>query len=69
MNTVTLKVAGMSCRHCVSSVKNALLSVPGVATVSVDLKEAQASVVFDPAKTDTATLLKAIEEQGYTAEQ
>lgn len=69
MNTVTLKIAGMSCQHCVSAVKNALLSVPGVTKAAVDLEGAKASVEFDPAKTDTATLLKAIEEQGYTAEQ
>jgi len=69
MNTVTLKIEGMSCQHCVSAVRNALMSVPGVTKAEVDLAKGSARVEFDKSKTGAAALIKAVEDQGYTAGQ
>ncbi|MGW8195386.1 MAG: heavy-metal-associated domain-containing protein [Desulforhopalus sp.] len=38
----TLKIKGMSCQHCVSSVKKALEEINGISEVTVDLKKATA---------------------------
>ena len=35
--TTTVNVSGMTCGHCVSSVKEELAEVPGVTAVDVDL--------------------------------
>lgn len=61
----TLKVEGMSCKHCVMHVKEALLAVEGVNDVSIDLAKGQALVKTKTA-VDDASLKSAVEEAGYT---
>ncbi|MEM5786369.1 MAG: heavy metal-associated domain-containing protein, partial [Syntrophobacteraceae bacterium] len=39
----TIKVKGMSCQHCVKSVKKALQEIEGVGEVNVDLDNGEAS--------------------------
>ncbi len=58
--TTTIKIAGMSCGHCVMSVKSALKSVPGI--TSMDVKVGEAVVQGD---IDLAKAKAAIEEEGY----
>lgn len=41
----TVKIKGMSCQHCVGSVKKALESIPGISQVNVDLEAAKATFV------------------------
>ena len=60
-----IKIDGMSCGHCVSSVTNALKAVDGVDAVEVSLDEKQAKVVFDDTKVSLDDLCNAIEEQGF----
>ena len=38
----TLKINGMSCGHCTSSVQKALEAVPGLSGIVVDLEEGEA---------------------------
>ncbi|SHO45678.1 heavy-metal-associated domain-containing protein [Desulfopila aestuarii] len=38
----TVKIKGMSCQHCVGSVKKALEAIPGVNDVTVDLEKGEA---------------------------
>ena len=38
----SIKIKGMSCQHCVASVKEALEKVSGVSEVSVDLENGEA---------------------------
>lgn len=45
--TQQFKVTGMNCPHCQASVQRAIVVLPGVETVEVDLKGACASVVGD----------------------
>lgn len=39
----TLKINGMSCQHCVTSVTEAIQNVGGVSQVSVDLDKGEAA--------------------------
>jgi copper chaperone len=64
MQATTLKVTGMTCNHCVTSVTKALKKVPGVESADVSLEKAQAVV---KGTADTQTLIKAVKEEGYDA--
>ena len=60
----TIKVKGMTCQHCVMSVKKALGKLEGIQNVGVDLQ--QAEVRFDNTKGVASDCVKkAIEEAGY----
>ena len=60
-----LKIEGMTCGHCVMSVREALTAVPGVeGTVEVDLKSGEARVGGTAA---TEALLAAVAEEGFSA--
>lgn len=64
----TIDVEGMTCANCVAHVREELEQVPGVRTVSVDLRTGQASavqVVADRVLGEHA-LREAIDEAGYT---
>lgn len=62
--TRTLQIKGMTCEHCVRAVTKALQGVAGVDNVSVDLGAGRARV-DGPA--DPASLVNAVEKQGYEA--
>jgi len=59
-----LKVDGMSCGHCVSSIETNVGELTGVSTVKVDLANKEVSVEFDNAAT-LAQIKETIEDQGY----
>lgn len=63
MKQVTLKVNGMSCQHCVSSVEKALSEIG--AKGQVDLANASVTVEYDEAKVNLDAVKEAIEDQGY----
>jgi copper chaperone len=65
MTTETIRVEGMSCDHCVKAVTAAASALPGVASVSVDLKGGTATVDYDPALSTLDQLKTAIEDQGF----
>ena len=65
METVTLKVDGMTCGGCVASVTRVLKATPGVDTAVVRLDAGSATVTFDPARTSVPALKSAIEDAGY----
>lgn len=67
METVTLKVTGMTCMGCVGSVKHVLQDVDGVKAVDVSLDKAQATVQYDAAVAGPAQFKAAIEDAGYEA--
>jgi copper chaperone CopZ len=62
--TTVLTVEGMHCGKCVEFVSKALESVPGVQRALVDLDAKQATI---EGEADTAALIAAVEEEGYTA--
>lgn len=62
MQNVSLKITGMSCGHCVMSVKNALNAVPGV---SIEEVKVGAATVTLAAPATVEAVCAAIEEEGY----
>lgn len=67
MQTIELVISGMTCGACVSHVTKALQGAPGVKTAVVDLASASARVEGE--NLDTSALLRAVEEEGYTAQR
>jgi copper chaperone len=65
METTVLRISGMTCGGCVASVKRVLQDIDGVRAVDVSLERAQATVEYDPARTQPARFRSAIEEAGY----
>src|SRR5437899_11604522 len=65
MERITAPVRGMHCAACVGRVERALTAVAGVKSASVNLATEQASVAFDPTRTDLARLRKAVAAAGY----
>jgi copper chaperone len=64
MSATTLKVSGMTCKHCVMAVSRALAKVPGVDAADVSLEKAQAVV---EGSVDAQALIAALKEEGYAA--
>ncbi|MET8337401.1 copper ion binding protein [Streptosporangium canum] len=63
MSVTTYTVTGMTCGHCVSSVKEEIGEVSGVTGVDVDLQSGRVDVSGDPL--DDAAIRTAIAEAGY----
>lgn len=74
LQTITLRIDGMTCGACINDVKAALTKVPGVSAVEFtvakkwiffsDYSDARALVTFDPKQTDLETMVKAVEAAG-----
>lgn len=58
-------VEGMSCQHCVNSIKRAVGDLKGVDSVEVDLQGKTVTVGFDPQGLTEQNIKEAIEDQGY----
>lgn len=63
----TLRVFGMTCAACSSSIESALAAVPGVISASVNLSTEEALVEFDASKTGMRRISAAIEDAGFDA--
>src|SRR5215204_4116779 len=60
-----LPIEGMTCASCVRRVEKGLEKVPGVTAANVNLATERATVAYDPAVADLATLRIAVERAGY----
>ncbi len=58
-------IQGMHCASCVSTIEEALATVPGVSSAVVNLAAERGTVHFDPAVVGPAALAKAIADTGY----
>lgn len=67
MDTVTIKLRGMSCASCANSIEEAIRSVPGVSNSSVNFGAEQATITYDPRKTNIEKIQEAIEAAGYSS--
>lgn len=65
METIILKVGGMSCMGCVNSVKKMLEPLPGVASVDVDLAGGSAKIVYDPSQAGPDEFKRTLNDGGY----
>jgi len=60
-----IKISGMSCNHCVSSVEKALRAVPGVQRVKeVRIEDGTAVIEGSP---EPQAIISAVREAGYSA--
>jgi len=60
----TIKIEGMSCRHCVMAVTKALMKLEGVKNVQVSLEKGEAT--FEEDKPVAANLIReAVERAGF----
>jgi copper chaperone len=66
METLELKVTGMSCGGCENTVRRAVSSVAGVASVTASHKENRVTVDYDATKADRGAIAEAIRRAGYT---
>jgi len=60
-----LKIIGMHCATCVSTIEKASKDVPGVEYVSVSLTSEEAVVEYDPYSVSLKELVKAVRKVGY----
>lgn len=65
METTTLKINGMTCMGCVSSVTRVLKGIPGVADATVTLDPGEALVAYDNTVTSPGKLKAAVDDAGY----
>lgn len=67
VETVTVKIEGMSCTACEVPVRDALEQTPGVRAAEVSYKRGDAHVEYDPKKTGVDEIRRAIDSTGYKA--
>ncbi|RAA21229.1 heavy metal transporter, partial [Burkholderia multivorans] len=67
MTTTTITVSGMTCGHCVASVKEEIGALPGVSDVAVDLNAGgdPPGTITSANDLDDADLRAAVDEAGY----
>jgi copper chaperone len=65
MEYAMINVEGMSCEHCVKAVTDAVVALPSVSDVSVDMEGGTASLTYDSSETSLDAIKEAIEDQGY----
>ncbi len=65
MDRVEIRVEGMTCGGCVSSIQKALTARDGVKEVSGSVEDKTVTIEFDPALIQQAALEQAIEEAGF----
>jgi copper chaperone len=63
-NLSTWRVTGMTCGHCVASVTEELLEIPGVESVDVTLATGEV-VITSNAPVEPAAVEAAVAEAGY----
>ncbi|PGT86454.1 copper chaperone CopZ [Bacillus sp. AFS040349] len=68
MEKVTLKVKGMSCGHCVSSIEGSVGKLNGVQSVKVNLSSGEVDIEFDSSEVHLKDIKETIDEQGYDVE-
>jgi len=67
-DNATLKLRGMSCASCANSIEDAIRSVPGVSECSVNFGAEQATITYDPKRTDLEAIQDAVDAAGYSAQ-
>lgn len=65
--SIVLDVQNMTCAMCKYTIKKALSSVEGTKNIIVNFEDKTANVTFNPQKTNTDALIKAITNAGYPA--
>ena len=61
----TLNVEGMTCDHCVQTIKEAVNNLVGISRVEVDLENKQVAVEYDKALVNLDSITGKIVEIGF----
>ncbi len=67
MKSVEVRITGMHCEGCASTIQALLSHEPGIRSANVSFAKGVAFVVYEPAQTDAVRLAAAIEKAGYRA--
>jgi len=65
METIELKVEGMTCGGCVNSIQNKLNEQSGINNATADLDSATVKVDYDPAAINEGAIKTTIEAAGF----
>ena len=65
MESITLKVKGMTCGGCVAAVQRVLRDLDGVTRAEVSLAAGEAKVDYEASRLQACDLEAAIEDAGY----
>ncbi|WP_175638202.1 copper chaperone CopZ [Metabacillus schmidteae] len=68
MENVILKVKGMSCGHCVSSIEGSVGNLAGVKSVKVNLKNGEVEIEYNSSEIGISDIKETIDDQGYDVE-
>ncbi|WP_246055182.1 copper chaperone CopZ [Pseudalkalibacillus caeni] len=68
MEQTTLNVKGMTCAHCETAVRTALLELEGVTAVEVHLQDGKVNVSYEEGQVSKEKMTEAVEDQGYDVE-
>jgi len=60
-----LNVDGITCDHCVNTIKKAVVSLVGISSVEVDIEKKQVIVEFDDKQAKSEDLIDKITEAGF----
>ncbi len=67
MHKATLAIDQMECAACVGTIQKSIATTPGVIDASVSYEKKQASVIYDPTKTNVQLLVDAVAKTNYQA--
>lgn len=65
MANTALNVDGMTCSHCAHAVEQALKTIEGVQSASVDLNAKTVAIDYDSSVTSQEDLKRTISDAGY----
>ncbi|MBD2431888.1 MULTISPECIES: heavy metal translocating P-type ATPase [Fischerella] len=68
MENTNLKLRGMSCASCAKTIEDTIRSIDGVNECSVNFGVEQATVTYDPRKTNPKAICDAVDAVGYSAQ-
>ncbi|MEH1930143.1 heavy metal translocating P-type ATPase [Nostoc sp.] len=68
MDTLTLKLRGMSCAACATNIEKAIRSVPGVIDCNVNFGVEQATIKYDRSLANLEKIQTAIASAGYSSD-
>ncbi|MEV8339394.1 heavy-metal-associated domain-containing protein [Leucobacter sp. NPDC077196] len=68
MTTTAFTVTGMTCDHCERAVRSEVGEIAGVTDISVSAATGELSVTTAGEPVETAAVLAAVDEAGYTAQ-
>jgi copper chaperone CopZ len=68
INTAEFFVERLTCGACSEKIRQAVMSLDGVASVETDVAKGTSQVAFDPTRTDSVQIAQAMTQSGYPAQ-